>query len=647
MIRLIIIGLFLAQTAIAQSNKTEALYQIIYSTHSDSIKVDAYNKLTWQYIFNDKEKARAYLDTTESLALKTQQKFGYNTFLNNKGIFFDVNGVSDSAKIFFEKSLQYSIANNFPIQEQNSLNNLGMYSWNKGYNTEALSYYFKAMTLAEGKLKNHPLAKTDANLNNIGLVYQDMEMYEKAIPYHQKALTIRIKKNSNQGIATSYHNLGICYKNLERYKEAQQSFEKAIGQAKLANDKQLYYRNLESLGQIFCINNDNEAALKLYLESYNRPAEIPFNASALVRTTSNIAELYLRLGQTRKAIEFANLCVAEIGKDNDEAETSVYKILAQIYFKGGLVEKGAFYNDKFYEATTKKFSDKTANALQELETRYETQQKEIKLQTQKAELYKRELKIKQKNTLIFATFGLLLLMAIVGVFIYKQLKLKNQQLVKENELRQALTKIEHQNNLHDQQLAISKDLHDNIGSQLTFIISSLDNLKYYEFTKESLYQKFDSIGNFTRETITDLRDTIWAMNKEEITFEDLKTRTTNFIESAKTSLLGIDFEFIYPEGSNEVAMNSKLGIDVYRIIQEAVNNAVKHAEPSKISVEFERLNKDFIVRISDNGIGVDIGKIKMGNGLRSMRQRAEKMSAFFEMQSSPGGTTIILKFGLV
>ena len=54
-------------------------------------------------LYDDKEKAIETLKTTEKYALKTNQKFGYNTFLNNKGIFFDINGFSDSAKIYFEK----------------------------------------------------------------------------------------------------------------------------------------------------------------------------------------------------------------------------------------------------------------------------------------------------------------------------------------------------------------------------------------------------------------------------------------------------------------------------------------------------------------------------------------------------------------
>nr|WP_304143898.1 ATP-binding protein [Mesoflavibacter zeaxanthinifaciens] len=191
---------------------------------------------------------------------------------------------------------------------------------------------------------------------------------------------------------------------------------------------------------------------------------------------------------------------------------------------------------------------------------------------------------------------------------------------------------------------MSKDLHDNIGSQLTFIISSLDNLKYFDFTKEKLYNKFDSIGNFTRSTITDLRDTIWAMNKEEITFEDLKTRTTNFIEAAKTSLLGIDFEFNYPKDTDNVKLNSLQGIDVYRIIQEAINNAVKHAKATKIVVNFEIVNNDLKISIIDNGIGFDQSTIEAGNGLSSMKKRANEIDADFEMKSSDQGTEITIKF---
>ncbi|WP_369695058.1 sensor histidine kinase [Mesoflavibacter zeaxanthinifaciens] len=320
------------------------------------------------------------------------------------------------------------------------------------------------------------------------------------------------------------------------------------------------------------------------------------------------------------------------------------KNIATCYKKLNKYKDALDFHERFQALKDSTDNVATQNKIEELQIQFETEKKEKQLAEAKSDILIKEAKIKRKTTLTYYAFGLAFFLGLIGYLVYKQQRLKNKQIIKENELKEALIKIENQNNLQEQRLAISKDLHDNIGSQLTFIISSLDNLKYFDFTKEKLYNKFDSIGNFTRSTITDLRDTIWAMNKEEITFEDLKTRTTNFIEAAKTSLLGIDFEFNYPKDTDNVKLNSLQGIDVYRIIQEAINNAVKHAKATKIVVNFEIVNNDLKISIIDNGIGFDQSTIEAGNGLSSMKKRANEIDADFEMKSSDQGTEITIKF---
>ena len=142
--KLLILLLIVSNILSAQDRKIDSLNQIIKTTKNDSIKVDVYNKLTWKYIFNDEEKSIELLNRTEKLALKTNQRYGYNTFLTNKGVFFDVHGNSDSAKVYFEKAIAYSIQNKFVVQEEYGYNNLGMYSWNNGELQTALNYFFKS-----------------------------------------------------------------------------------------------------------------------------------------------------------------------------------------------------------------------------------------------------------------------------------------------------------------------------------------------------------------------------------------------------------------------------------------------------------------------------------------------------------------------
>ncbi|MCY7361581.1 MAG: histidine kinase, partial [Ignavibacteria bacterium] len=141
-------------------------------------------------------------------------------------------------------------------------------------------------------------------------------------------------------------------------------------------------------------------------------------------------------------------------------------------------------------------------------------------------------------------------------------------------------------------LTISRDLHDNIGAQLTFIISSVDNIKYaFDLQNTKLDDKLQKISNFTKDTIVELRDTIWAMNNNAISFEDLRSRILNFIEKAKVAKENINFKFNIDEKLNKVELTSIVGMNIYRTIQEAVNNAIKYANPTEIEMNATKTDK--------------------------------------------------------
>jgi len=174
--------------------------------------------------------------------------------------------------------------------------------------------------------------------------------------------------------------------------------------------------------------------------------------------------------------------------------------------------------------------------------------------------------------------------------IYRQQRLKNQQQEQEFELKSAISKIETQNKLHEQRLSISRDLHDNIGAQLTFVISSIDNLKYgNKITDSKINNQLTKISDFTKSTIIELRDTIWAMNNSEFKVEDLYARILNFIEKAKSAKDDIHFKFVIDDQLKSLTFSSVIGINLYRTIQEAVNNAIKYSEAKDIEVKVKKI----------------------------------------------------------
>jgi len=225
-------------------------------------------------------------------------------------------------------------------------------------------------------------------------------------------------------------------------------------------------------------------------------------------------------------------------------------------------------------------------------------------------------------------------LSLLGFLFYNQQKLKNRQLQKENELKDALLKIETQNRLQEQRLRISRDLHDNIGAQLTFIISSLDNLKYGFKLPAKLSDKLKGISEFTTTTIYELRDTIWAMNKNEITLDDLQSRISNFIDKANSASEVVNFSFIADKSlPNQLTFTSVEGMNIYRIIQEAIHNALKYADATSISVQFKDVNEELEISILDKGKGFDEKTVVMGNGINNMKKRAQEIGAQLKIES--------------
>jgi len=224
--------------------------------------------------------------------------------------------------------------------------------------------------------------------------------------------------------------------------------------------------------------------------------------------------------------------------------------------------------------------------------------------------------------------------------------LKNNQLRREAELKEALAKIETQNKLQEQRLRISRDLHDNIGAQLTFVTSSVDNLKYGLTDKDDkVSDKLTSISAFTTQTIYELRDTIWAMNKEKISIEDLQARISNFIDKAGVADTKVKFIFQVADNiSNEFMLPSIKGMNVYRIIQEGVNNALKYAEAQSIIVSLSEKDNQFELSILDDGKGFDLKNTEMGNGLNNIKKRSRDLGGTVYFNSNNKGTKITLTF---
>jgi signal transduction histidine kinase len=642
---------FILSYSYAQKKEViDSLWKVYKTSKNDSLKLKSANYLAFHYIFKTPIRADSILTASTSFAQKNKLNFGLTELTNTRGIYYDVLGQKDSSKVYFQHALKRSRDFNYPNIEVMCINNLGMFCWNNGEFKEALNYFYQTLEFIE-EHDSHNDRKQSISYNNIGLIYQELNQYNKAIEYHNKALKIRLEDDRTKDIAGSYNNLAICYQNLNQLIEAEKYINLAIDYAKQADQTKMVFQFHETLGNILNLQQKFKEAEEAYLVAMQMPEDYKnFNREKFL-LLSNLIDVYNNTNQFDKAKQAINEADILIRQDSSlyNFSESFYINSVKTYYAIREPAKAEVYFDAYLGLKDSLFSKENAKALANIEAKLKTKEKEAELAQAKAELLEKELKVRRQNLFIYGSISALIILILLLYFIIQSSQLKNKKLLKEAELNAALVKIELKNELEEQRLRISRDLHDNIGSQLTFVISSLQYIQYQKEIKlEDIKKRLEQIGSFTQQTIQELRDTIWAMNKEELILSDLINRLDTFINQLNIQEVMQTSITDKVEAKKETVYFTAIeGIQIYRVIQESINNAVKHADAKVIKIKFDLISNQLKIQIIDNGVGFDMDKVSYGNGLNNLEKRAQRLQSKLEIKSEIAkGTSIKLLFPL-
>ena len=208
-------------------------------------------------------------------------------------------------------------------------------------------------------------------------------------------------------------------------------------------------------------------------------------------------------------------------------------------------------------------------------------------------------------------------------------------------------KIETDQRLQKERERIARDLHDNVGSQLAYIINSLDDTPAENEVLTSA--RTSHLREFTKQTINQLRETIWAIRQENISVGELVTKVQKLIWQLTRYRTNFSHE-IKVEGDQELKLTPLQALNLYRIVQEAINNIFNHSYATSVQITFN-VNplKSLDIIIADNGVGFDTSNNSSldSYGLLNMQERAKEIPAQFSIISASGkGTRIKLKLDL-
>ncbi|WP_333877632.1 tetratricopeptide repeat-containing sensor histidine kinase [Flavobacterium sp.] len=604
-----------------------------------------YSDLTWYYSKIDIDSALHYGDK----AVIESRKLNDSTLLAQ--VYSDIGAVYFIKGDFINSKVHYLTA--YKIRKlRNDAKGLAKINNNLANIYEKTHQYKQAMAAFVEALSYFESVKDEKNTSitkgNIGLIYLKLKNYPKALQYIGDVVRFQEKNNFTEELCVSCLNLGNVYLQLNDTLQALKYYDKSVKACTAVGNKKGLSSGFNNIASIKTEQKKSKDALAFFEKSKAIREELHSDLDK-ANFDLNLANEYVsaqQFGKAKKLLLSTQKFYESSG--NTEKLQINYKSLINVYAALHQPDSVTYFLDKLVVLDEQLLVNKAEKQAAELETQYQTEKKELQLQKSKAEIALRESEIKKKETQFIIAILISLALLIIIYLVYRQQKLKNKQQQQEFELKSAIAKIETQNKLQEQRLAISRDLHDNIGSQLTFIISSVDNIKYaFDIQNQKLDAKLSGISNFAKSTIIELRDTIWAMNKSEITFEDLQARIHNFIDKAQEAKEDIQFNFEVNPTLKELRFSSVEGMNLYRTIQEAINNSIKYARPQSVAVSIQPEAEKVLVRITDDGCGFNRETVLMGNGIQNMEKRIRDIGGTFEIHSEPDkGTVITIMLGI-
>jgi signal transduction histidine kinase len=656
-LQILLLLCILTVTYKSQNSKADSLLDVLKNKSiADTTKVNVYNKLSKHYTGIDSRDGLKYGFLANSLAKKIRYEKGlaksyaalgsfyfyfnnnidslmyfmnlglalpnksnykeiYGELLKKKGVGFFYKGTTDSALVYFKNSLQQYELLKDSFEVIKALNNIGTIQLKLQNYKDAIAYFYRCLKYDEAKKDTASIA---TDYNNIAIVFADKKDFKSSLIYYDKALKIRESLSDSIGIARMYVNIANIYIDQHKHDDARLILDKGIPFIDTMQQRDLYTKILNNKGIVNLRDKRYDEALSNFLNVTRIKNEIGIddNSSALM---GNFGSLYLETKQYLKAIPY---CVKgyELAVESGELEIqrNCQKMLSKCYALTGqgslAVESLKNYNilgDSIYSLSLDK-------EISETQIKYETEKKEQENKLLQQENNLNQAKLETRNrTIIILVFAIILIIIIV-VWRINVSKLKKKQL-----------ELEANEKLQKEKERISRDLHDNVGGQLSYVLYSLDDVDTDNISKRKEIKS--NINESVRSVIQNLRETIWAINDESLTINDLSDKLKVY---SRSMFKNSNTKIIFSENmESDILLNSLVGLNLYRICQEIINNAFKYSSGTDLKITISSNEKVTIV-IADNGNGFDLKEKSEGFGLKNIKDRAHEIGAIVTLSAN-------------
>jgi two-component system, NarL family, sensor kinase len=575
----------------------DSLSKVLTQTESDTITLNNYNQKI-KTLENDDIEAMELIGNwiAKSANNKGYKKIEATAYIHMVMKFNDAN-IYDKAVLYATKADEIAEKNNFPEIKTQALNELGnMYMHNHQY-TKATEYY--TQSIVTGETHNYKSGVAVAKYNFAGMImqqhYTKKDSVKKALIMMLQSLVIVKELKDTSSIINMTEGTSQAYLDL-------QQFDSSINL-------------LKQTEQIILSTRKKEALSSFYMR---------------------FGDAYFQKGDNDKALSYLKMAVPiAIDCKQPRMLYNIYSLMAECYENKKNFAEANKYNKLYSVVYDSLLNAENFTKAADMQNRYQREKKE-------KELIKLSLDNRYKSTLSKIFIGSTIGLGLLGFLGYRNFRAKRK-------LQQAkITELEKDKHLlaidamlkgqEEERSRIAKDLHDGLGGMLSGTKLSFMNMK------ENLIMDAPNVSAFENSilqldnTITELRKVAHNLMPEALVKFGLKNAILDYCNALQ---LSSKTKIVYEQMGEDRALGNTTDLYIYRIIQELVNNSIKHASANTILVQLTKTPQKVLITVEDDGKGFDKNLLNTakGIGLQSVQQRIDYLKGSLQIDTQPNEGT--------
>ncbi|MBO9674267.1 MAG: sensor histidine kinase [Sphingobacteriaceae bacterium] len=635
---------FISVVAQAQAVKNkDSLLRLLPEAKEDTSKVLLYLDIGNTYELDDIKTAGKYYLMAGSLSKRLNYKRGIIKFISDYTGILNARGSFDSSLLLNKQAIQLAKELNDKViiakttaNTGNSYNFLGQYE-EAVYHYETAKKYFDEI--------NNPYLSARMN-DLIQNVYYRLYQYKKGIEYGKDAVHYFRSAGKEIELGQSLLNLANNYQSLKYNDSALVCYKEGLSISKKTGYKALELACLIGTGNIYFHHYDVNRMQKYYEDALLLSKQISDPEGEVIAGRGMALYFLLKKDfKTAKDYISASLKIAD-SLDLKQEKFENLKVISSILFGLHDVITAEKYLDSSAVIETKLRGEEIQNKTLLLEKRFETEKKEAQIKLQKAQL-------RQKSNLIYFLVAGALALLLISILTYRNYKHRQklqQAKIDELETEKQLTATEAVLKGEEQERTrLAKDLHDGLGGMLSGIKFSLNTVKENLIMTPDNAHAFERSIDMLDSSIKEMRRVAHNMMPEILVKYGLDAALKEFCtEIDRSGVVHVSYQSV---GMQQAEIAQTASVTIYRIVQELLNNAIKHANAKNVLVQLHQSAQEKLlaVTVEDDGSGFDADVLKQSGGMGwpNIKNRVDFLKGRIDLQSNPGkGTSVMIEINI-